>query len=190
MQEKTCTKCGNTFPATLEFFYKNSGGKHGVTPRCKSCVNADNLAGHAKRLAASPEKVKALANARSKKHYHGNLEKARNVARASATKARQDPTKYAKIQSRKRAGGAGLSVEEIQVIRDKQGNACAICNAPNPTDLDHCHATGTVRWLLCTHCNRGLGAFRDSPELLKKAADMLKTMNQENKPVPAKSVGG
>ena len=87
------------------------------------------------------------------------------------------------------ANQAGVSVEEIQVIRDKQGNACAICNALNPTDLDHCHATGTVRWLLCTHCNRGLGAFRDSPELLKKAADMLETMNQENKPVPAKSAG-
>lgn len=186
MQEKTCTKCDNTYPATPEFFYKNSGGKFGVTPRCKSCVNADNLAGHAKRLAASPEKVKAQANARSKKHYHGNLEKARSAARQSAAKARQDPTKYAKIQARKRAGGAGLSIEEIQQMRVKQNNACAICNDPDPTDLDHCHTTGTVRWLLCSHCNRGLGAFRDSPNLLKKAAAMLETLSQEDKPVPAK----
>lgn len=71
---KTCRKCLKEFPATLEFFYKNSGGKFGVTPRCKTCVNQDNAASHAKRLAANPEKIRAQATARSKKYYYSNLE--------------------------------------------------------------------------------------------------------------------
>lgn len=32
---KTCRKCGEKKPATLEFFYKNPGGKFGLTPRYK-----------------------------------------------------------------------------------------------------------------------------------------------------------
>lgn len=176
MQDKTCTKCKQTMPATLGFFYKNAGGKFGVTPRCKPCVNEDNMASHAKRMAADPDKIREQANNRSKKHYHGNLEKTRGVARDSATKARQDPAKRAKIQARKRAGGAGLTPEEIEAIRLGQGNMCAICETPDPTDLDHCHTSGKVRWLLCTHCNRGLGAFRDSPSLMRKAAWLLESL--------------
>ncbi len=174
---KKCTKCKKEHPATLEFFYKNSGGKYGLTPRCKSCVNEDNKISHEKRLAANPEKVKAQASARAKKHYHKDFEKSRKRARLSAAKARQDPQRYAKIQARKRAGGAGLTPEEINTIRQRQDNKCAICTDPNPTDLDHCHVTGEIRWLLCKHCNRGLGAFRDNPSWLRKAAEMLESLH-------------
>lgn len=175
--EKTCKKCGNIFPATLEFFYKNSGGKYGLTPRCKPCVNEDNAASHAKRLVTDPDRVRALANARVKKHYHSDIENSRKVARESARKARDNPEKYKQIQSRKRAGGAGLSFEEVEAIREKQGNKCAICDSPDPTDLDHCHKTLKVRFLLCKHCNRGLGAFRDSPDFLRRAADLLENLD-------------
>lgn len=167
---KTCRKCLKEFPATLEFFYKNAGGKYGVTPRCKSCVNKDNIASLQKR---DPSVVKQQAAARSKRHYHNNIEQGRERARNSAAKARLDPEKKLIIQSRKRAGGAGLTPEQIESIRLAQGNLCAICSEPDPTDLDHCHKTGSIRWLLCKHCNRGLGAFRDSPEFMRKAADML-----------------
>ena len=103
------------------------------------------------------------------------------MARDSAAKARKDPEKYAVIKARKRADGAGLTPEQIQSIREAQHNLCAICESPDPTDLDHCHKTGSVRWLLCKHCNRGLGAFRDNPEWLEKAASMLRALNQRKK---------
>lgn len=179
MNEKQCTKCSKVFPATLEHFYKNAGGKYGVTPRCKSCVNEDNKANHERRAAADPEKVKAQANARSKKSYHANLDKSRERQRDYQRKAREDPSKYAKIQARKRADGAGLTPEQIDQIRNDQNDLCAICLTPNPTDLDHCHKSGQVRWLLCKHCNRGLGAFRDSPDLLRKAAVMLENIGED-----------
>lgn len=128
-------------------------------------------------LAMTPEqkreRKKHFDRLKAKKHYHNNLEKCRGIARDSAAKARKDPEKYKRIQARKRAAGAGLTPEQVEAIRFAQNNQCAICQSPDPTDLDHCHSSGTVRWLLCNHCNRGLGAFKDSPVLLRKAAEML-----------------
>lgn len=177
MNLKTCTKCKNELPATLENFYKNAGGKFGVTPRCKPCVNEDNMASHAKRLAAAPDKIREQANARAKKSYHNNLEKNRERQCLHQKARREDPIKGEVIKARKRADGAGLTPEEIETIRQNQGNLCAICEDPEPTDLDHCHTSGKVRWLLCKHCNRALGAFRDRSDLMRKAANMLDAIN-------------
>lgn len=34
---KTCTKCGDTFPAAAEYFYKDLSGKNGLIAQCKEC---------------------------------------------------------------------------------------------------------------------------------------------------------
>jgi hypothetical protein len=58
-----------------------------------------------------------------------------------------------------------------------QGDCCDICRKPfistKGTHQDHCHATGQLRSVLCTHCNKGLSGFLDSPELLRIAAKYL-----------------
>lgn len=38
---KRCTKCGNEYPATTDFFYKHSGMKDGLRPNCKICSKKD-----------------------------------------------------------------------------------------------------------------------------------------------------
>ena len=49
---------------------------------------------------------------------------------------------------------------------------CLICGEP-ATCVDHCHATGAVRGVLCKPCNTGLGHFRDNTESLARAIQYL-----------------
>ena len=71
----------------------------------------------------------------------------------------------------------GITLAARNDMEMAQGHRCAICRKPSagkrPLGIDHCHTTGRVRALLCTHCNRGLGGFYDSPGLLRDAADYL-----------------
>ena len=46
---------------------------------------------------------------------------------------------------------------------------CVICGAEEKLVVDHDHKTGAVRGILCNHCNRGLGHFRDDPSVLEFA---------------------
>ncbi len=43
--------------------------------------------------------------------------------------------------------------------------------------IDHDHATGKVRGLLCHNCNVAIGLMKDNTDLLKKAAEYLETHN-------------
>lgn len=38
---KTCTKCGNTYPATSEYFHKKGDNKDDLNSRCKKCKCAN-----------------------------------------------------------------------------------------------------------------------------------------------------
>ncbi len=77
----------------------------------------------------------------------------------------------------------GLTLDDYQKMLDKQNNRCAICEkeessisrfgTPKRLTVDHCHATGRIRGLLCDNCNRGLGFLRDSIHLLRKSIDYL-----------------
>lgn len=69
----------------------------------------------------------------------------------------------------------GLEPEHKQAMLDAQSGGCAICGykfgqKKGDMRVDHCHATGVVRGLLCDHCNRGLGFFRDNSQSLENAS--------------------
>lgn len=69
----------------------------------------------------------------------------------------------------------GVSQDEHDKMLEAQSGKCAICGLVSSLTLhvDHDHATGLVRGLLCRSCNIGLGHFNDDLDLLLKAMKYL-----------------
>lgn len=73
----------------------------------------------------------------------------------------------------------GITEEETRSRLEQQGHKCLICSASitfSSAHVDHVHdETKSVRGLLCAACNKGLGQFKDSLDLLEKAVQYIKT---------------
>ncbi len=67
----------------------------------------------------------------------------------------------------------GIGLDEYNVILERQGFKCAICLEDKPLGVDHSHATGLVRQLLCRNCNVALGHLQENPEIMSRAIDYL-----------------
>jgi hypothetical protein len=78
--------------------------------------------------------------------------------------------------------GADFDLRKLQAMAAEQDHKCAICGNPE-TELrngmvrhlavDHDHATGKIRQLLCQRCNKGIGAFNDDTDLMALAIAYL-----------------
>ena len=102
-----------------------------------------------------------------------------NPERAAAYQAeyRQRPERKRAMRDLYYRRTYGITADEVDAMLDAQGGACAICgNTPDrlaSMHLDHDHAGGHLRGLLCLDCNQALGKFRDDPALLRAAAEYL-----------------
>ena len=67
----------------------------------------------------------------------------------------------------------GIGSAEVDAIIELQDDRCPICGREVPEQVDHDHATGKVRGVLCFDCNGGLGQFRDDPDALSNAIGYL-----------------
>lgn len=147
-----------------------------------------------KRASLSPEeKVALLVKEReaAKRRYAANPERQKEATRH--WRSRQ-PDHVQGVRSeqhrRNQANGKarewhlrkyGITLEDEQALYDQQGGCCAICGAAlgpyglnRHAHLDHDHATGIVRGILCRGCNLGLGNFMDEPTLLEIAITYLR----------------
>ena len=75
-----------------------------------------------------------------------------------------------------------INYSEYMDMLNNQEEKCAICGSEGfkmqahhkiKLVVDHCHATGRVRGMLCHNCNRGLGLFQDSVKFLQTASSYL-----------------
>jgi ribosomal protein S27AE len=115
---------------------------------------------------------------RSKKHKTECKECARNAAIQYRI---QNKEKYLITQANSKLKQTyGFSLEKYEEQLKKQDGKCAICKTGSPLEghikrfaVDHCHSTGKVRGLLCSKCNKGIGFFNDSTELLAQAIQYL-----------------
>lgn len=101
-------------------------------------------------------------------------ERKREVSRKTQEKHREA------IRAARRDRKYGLPPGWFDTQWEAQGGRCAICSVPFGTDryrdvanVDHCHATGRPRGLLCHLCNRALGLLADDPERLRRAIAYL-----------------
>lgn len=95
---------------------------------------------------------------------------------------KEEALAYARKYYREHRGAAlgrryGLTAEEYEaVVAD---NRCAVCGSSERRKghetlyVDHDHATGVVRGLLCHACNLTLGNAKDDPARLRALADYL-----------------
>lgn len=136
--------------------------KHNLcTPCYKKRWKADN-----------PEKHKLS----EQKYYEANKD-----AVKARSKASYSPEYDRKKHLRQKYG---LTVEDYNQMFDSQGGKCAICGKHQSEDektfcVDHNHDTGAVRGLLCSKCNKALGGFGDSIEMLNRATKYLKDYTNE-----------
>ena len=119
-------------------------------------------------------------NNRTKDGFTSSCKKCLNLVRDAYYKANPEKNRERSIKQ-----NYGISMEQLELLYEKQKGSCAICGkhldlySNNKEDslhvarVDHCHTTGKVRGLLCNHCNIGIGHMRDNIVLLRNAVQYL-----------------
>jgi len=157
---------------SLTWYYTN---RHKLDRIARAAYMRRYYREHPEKWAPTEEK-KARKNRRRREMYATDQAVRDEVKRNVAEWQRKNPKKRKQQRLRKYA----MTVDAHAAMLAAQSGACAICghsdtSKPNVFPLvDHCHATGTVRGLLCMSCNQGLGKFRDNPQLLETAAGYLR----------------
>lgn len=176
---KTCSKCNEIKDFNL--FNKDKTRVGGYHPYCKNCANSYN-------------KVRLDVN-RNIKRSEEELLNAALLKRCSRCKKiggkhGKDASKKDGLDSfcslcRKRVKivmSYGVTREQAEIIATE--TKCSLCGdiPSNPKNLhcDHSHKSLKYRSVLCNKCNIGLGNFRESPELLRAAAEYLEYHSKQS----------
>jgi hypothetical protein len=178
--EKCCTKCKNLYPATNDYFYNNIRCVDGFYSWCKECYRQSRKTPKAREYAKqwyndnlkNNLKFKEEQRQRNKIDYQIKKEEKKKYreSRKEENKENQLKIKF------------GINLEEYNNILEKQNHCCDVCglhksNFTRQLAVDHCHTTGKIRGLLCSHCNLGLGKFKDNINYLQSAINYLQKHN-------------
>lgn len=177
---RECRQCGVTFE-TVQSQINNGNGKF-----CsRECWNAARM-----ERAQAPQEGRTCCRCKQYKSAEafGRNPQRPTRLRANCTACRREMEKERRARNPERATRLrlaillkqyGMTIEDYQARLLAQGGACLICTRTPSADghvrlvVDHDHATGRVRGLLCNNCNSGLGYFRDDPNALASAIRYL-----------------
>ena len=127
---------------------------------CRSCANSMAMGGRGMALDVNGNKL--CNDCRQRPQKHNSLCSECNVVRRKSYYRKT--MRYARY---------GVTREWFDA---RFTGKCEICRGPvehGSVNIDHCHTSGKARGLLCHLCNKGLGAFKDDPQLLQTAANYL-----------------
>ena len=157
MSIKVCPNCKISKP--FEDFGMRKDKPHLAKGRCKTC--------HAELAMVRYVEQRTKINAQRKRRRQENPDY-----------KRYPPKRKYHLQR------YGLTDADYHQMLVKQNHVCAICKEPEvistskskgviALSVDHCHASGKVRGLLCNRCNTTLGKIGDSKEWLRTAESYL-----------------
>lgn len=131
---------------------------------------------HRRELYATDYEYKAKVTVRNLKNRQSPERRAK--AMQITLKWRQEnPERYELQKRTQNLKQFGLTVEIYDKMHMDQKGLCLICLKPETESkrlaVDHDHATGKVRGLLCSRCNSSIGKFEESSELLRRAAEYI-----------------
>jgi hypothetical protein len=170
INEKVCIVCKTRFVTSI-------GAQQTCSPKCRKL-------NHARQSKEWSIRNRAKVNQSAKKWRDNNLERAREASRNSAAKSRRDNPRI--IKHRKLKSTYGVSLEEFENMLILQDHSCVICSfafdytsQSKGPHIDHDHATGKVRMILCRFCNNLLGYANDDIRILESAITYLETHNDK-----------
>lgn len=197
MTTRICPVCNEERDAESDF-NKGNRKSDGKQSRCKSC-NAQSCTARYRKRGKPPGKLFTCLHCGVEyRNASGRVKGSRVLCPAHHDEGRicarcKQFKPYEKFKNAERYCLDGC-IQEIKreylygpgaaAVIASFGDQCAICNATEslgrwPTmHVDHCHTTGFVRGVLCDFCNKGIGFFRDDPELLRKAIAYLAQTRQ------------
>ncbi len=135
---------------------------------CKKCAGRDYYA-----------RNKDAVRKRTKSYQERNVDRRRVWARTWREKNRNQTSAKNKAGRTRtyRLRKYGLTPGDYLRMAEAQQGRCGICGRSDmKLVVDHDHASGVVRGLLCSNCNCGLGSFGDSRALLLSAHGYLGRM--------------
>lgn len=161
-QSKKCLKCGVVKPNVD--FNINRRASDGRCCHCRECSK------NTYKSWATKNKEKRLEKQRD---YRKNNKEEVSRHRRIYLQNNVDKVRTYHLKQR-----YGITVSELEGMFVNQNGQCAICQTEflnrNKMHIDHDHTTGNIRKLLCGDCNRGLGGFKDNPDILTQAINYLK----------------
>ena len=165
METKICRECNQELP--LSQFREHR-------PYCQDCERKIQREYKAGKRRTDPE-----WHEREKANNKRDYIKHREVRIAYMKTRSKDYMKNSFLKS-----VYGITLDDYHQMWDEQNGVCVICGQPETRKsryggicdlhVDHDHATGKVRGLLCHRCNIMLGEAQDDPQILAKAIEYLR----------------
>jgi len=142
----------------------------GVTKKCRNCLETKPVSEFYKNRAERADGLQTVCKSCTKATTYAYRVSTGGKVRVAALRF-----KHALKQYR-------ITEAEYNAMLAAQNYVCAICEKPETQfvrgaikrlAVDHCHATGKVRELLCAACNQAIGRLKDDPLLIRRAADYV-----------------